>query len=327
LGQLWLGDAASAYFLSGRYNWGMKNSTSSPMPVWRSLLYVPINVERFVQKAHTRGADVVQLDLEDSVPPSEKARARTLVESVAPRVRVAGADVVVRINRPLSLAVRDIEHSVVEGVDALAVTKVAGAAHIALLDELVAELELSRGLEPGKIRFIVMIETAQAFMQINEIIGASPRIVAANIGGEDFATDCAMAPTAETLLYPKQHMVIAAAAAGVMPLGFAASVADYSHMETFRTMVKRSRAFGFMGAGCIHPAQVAVVNEEYRPDTAEVSWATAVVDGYKTAQGEGRASFALNGAMIDIPVVERAQRLLDRHDAVTARELRKANAS
>ena len=79
------------------------------LPVWRSLMYVPVNVEKYVDKAHTRGADVIQLDVEDSVPPSEKANARKLIEKNAARVKRGGADVVVRINQPLSLAVRDID--------------------------------------------------------------------------------------------------------------------------------------------------------------------------------------------------------------------------
>lgn len=298
------------------------SSTFSDAPVWRSLMYVPINVERFVAKAHTRGADVIQLDLEDSVPPSEKAHARTLVETVAPQVRKAGADVVVRINRPIAMAVRDIECSVVAGVDGLAITKVDSASHLLLLDELVSELEVQRGLPPGKIRFIAMIETAASFLNIGEILRATPRIAAANIGGEDFATDCNMEPLAETLLYPKQHMVIAASAAGVMPFGFIASVADYADVDAFTAMVERSRAFGFMGAGCIHPSQVAVVNKAYTPTPAEAAYAQAVVDGYEEAKAQGRASFAIDAKMIDIPVVERAQRLLERVRAVQAREAR-----
>ena len=297
-------------------------SATTQWPVWRSLMYVPVNVERFVDKAHTRGADVVQIDLEDSVPPSEKDHARTLVEAVAPRVRRGGADVIVRINRPIAMAVRDIECSIVPDVDGLALTKVDSASHVKLLDELVTELEQSRGIRLGSIRFIVMIETAEAFLEIGAILRASSRIVAANIGGEDFATDCNMEPLAETLLYPKQHMIVAASAARVMPFGFIASVADYSDMSAFSAMVKRSRAFGFMGAGCIHPLQVPVLNEAYKPDADEVIWAKRVVDGYADAQAAGRASFALDSKMIDIPVVERAERVLTRAAAVAEREAR-----
>jgi len=297
-------------------------SATTQWPVWRSLMYVPVNVERFVDKAHTRGADVVQIDLEDSIPPSEKDHARTLIEAVAPRVRRGGADVIVRINRPIAMAVRDIECSIVPDVDGLALTKVDSASHVKLLDELVTELEQSRGIRLGSIRFIVMIETAEAFLEIGAILRASSRIVAANIGGEDFATDCNMEPLAETLLYPKQHMIVAASAARVMPFGFIASVADYSDMSAFSAMVKRSRAFGFMGAGCIHPLQVPVLNEAYKPDADEVIWAKRVVDGYADAQAAGRASFALDSKMIDIPVVERAERVLTRAAAVAEREAR-----
>ncbi len=296
------------------------------LPVWRSLLYVPANVEKFVAKAHTRGADVIQLDLEDSVPPAEKANARAMVERAATRVRQSGADVVVRINRPLSLAVRDIEACVLPQVDGLAITKAESASHLQLLDELIGELEQSRGLAEGHIKLIAMIETPSAFLSIGEIVRAVPRIVATNIGGEDFATACNMEPTDATLLYPKQHMIIAANAAGIMPLGYSASIADYGDMTAFRTMVRTSRAFGFMGAGCIHPSQVTVVNEEYRPSAAEVEWCRKVVDGYETAKRAGRASFSIDNKMIDIPVVERAERMLARHAAIIERERRTRQA-
>src|ERR1051325_3316087 len=153
------------------------------LPVWRSLLYVPVNVEKYVDKAHTRGADVIQLDLEDSIPPGEKDRARTLVEAAAPRVKRGGADVVVRINRPLSMAVRDIEHSVMPDVNGLALTKIDSASHVKLLDELVSEVELKRGMPVGHTKFITMLETADAFSRLDEIPRASPRVVGLSLGG------------------------------------------------------------------------------------------------------------------------------------------------
>src|SRR3954469_1843328 len=134
-------------------------STTRELPVWRSLMYVPVNVDKYVDKAHTRGADVIQLDVEDSVPPSEKEKARTLVEAAAKKVRRGGADVVVRINRPLSLAVRDLEHSICPDVDGIACTKIDSASHVKLLDELVSELEEKRGMAVGFTKFITMIET------------------------------------------------------------------------------------------------------------------------------------------------------------------------
>jgi len=297
------------------------------LPVWRSLLYVPVNVEKFVEKAHTRGADVLQLDLEDAVPPAEKEKARALVENSAARVRRGGADVVVRINQPLSLAVRDLEHSVCPDVDGIAITKADSASHVKLLDELVTGLEEKRGMKAGHTKFIVMIETADAFTRIDEIPRASPRVVAMNIGGEDFALDLNAQPDDDVLLHPKQRMIIAARAAGVMPLGFIGTVADFSDWEKFRLMVRRARRFGFDGAGCIHPGQVKIVNEEYTPSAEEVAYAQKVIQMDKEAQAAGRGSFQIDGKMIDIPVVVRAERLIRRYEAIRAREAKTLAAS
>ncbi len=290
------------------------------LPVWRSLMYVPVNVDKYVDKAHTRGADVIQLDVEDSVPPAEKDKARTLVEAAAKKVRRGGADVVVRINRPLSLAVRDLEHSICPDVDAIACTKVDSASHIRLLDELVTELEEKRGMPAGHTKFIAMVETADAFFRIHEIVRASPRIVGTCIGGEDFALDNNMQPSGEALFYPKQHMVFAANSAGIMPIGFIDSVAGFGDWDNFRKMVRRSRDFGFMGAGCIHPGQVTIVNEEYTPTNDEVEFARKIIKLDKEAAASGRGSWSLDGKMIDIPIIVRAQKLLKRYEAIKARE-------
>ena len=292
------------------------------LPVWRSLMYVPVNVEKFIDKAHTREADVIQLDLEDAVPPAEKANARKLVEKNAARVRRGGADVVVRINQPLSLAVRDLEHSICPDVDGIAITKADSASHVRLLDQLVTELEAKRGMTIGHTKFLTMIETADAFTRIDEIPRASPRTVGMLIGGEDFALDMNAQPDGDVLLHSKQRMIIAARAAGVMPLGFIGTVADFSDWEKFRLMVRRARRFGFDGAGCIHPGQVKIVNEEYTPSMEEVSYARKVIQMDKEAQAAGRGSFQIDGKMIDIPVVVRAERLIRRFDAIKQREAR-----
>jgi citrate lyase subunit beta/citryl-CoA lyase len=297
------------------------------LPVWRSLLYVPVNVEKYVDKAHTRGADCIQLDLEDSVPAAEKDHARTLVPAAAQRVRRSGADVIVRINRPLSLAVRDLEALVGSDVDGVAVTKVESAGHVRLLDELVSELEAARGLPDGHTRFLVMIETPAAYFHMAEIAAAVPRIAAMNIGGEDFALEAGMEPTEETLLLPKQQMIFAARAAGIMPMGYIASVAGFGDWDKFRAMVRRSRQFGFMGASCIHPGQVAIVNEEYTPSGEEIAYAHRVVEENAKAEAAGRASFAIDGKMIDVPVVIRAQRLLARSSAIQTRERKTTEVS
>jgi len=289
------------------------------LPVWRSLLYVPANVERFVEKAHTRGADCIQLDLEDSVPASEKDAARQLVPAAAKRVRRGGADVVVRINSPMDVTLKDLDASIGEDVDGIAVTKAESADHIKRIDEAISRLESTRGLRSGHTRLIAMIESPAAFFQMPAIAAASPRLAAMNIGGEDFALETGMEPSEVTLLMPKQQMIFAARAAGIMPLGFIDSLASFADLDAFANMVLRSRRFGFMGAGCIHPGQVPIVNQYYSPSPDEVAHATRIVEGNAVHAAAGRGSWSLDGKMIDVPVVVRAERLLERHAAIMAR--------
>ncbi len=288
-------------------------------PVWRSLLYVPANVERFIQKAHTRGADGIILDLEDSVPPAEKEAARKRVPELAPRVGQNGADVLVRINRPLSLAVRDIESVVSPAIHALLLPKLMGADHVRLLAELVGDIEGERGMAIGWTRLIVMIENSRAFFKMKRIAAAHPRVAAVMIGGEDFALSLGMRPGPDTLHYPKQQSIIAARAAGVMPLGLMGTVADYQDLAAVRESARRAMEFGMDGATCIHPSVVPVLNEEFTPSREEVDRARRITDAYQAAIAEGRGSLEVDGHMVDVPVVERAHRLLERDAVIGAR--------
>jgi citrate lyase subunit beta/citryl-CoA lyase len=285
------------------------------VPTWRSLLYVPANARRFVDKAHQRGADAVILDLEDSVPPAEKAAARLALAAAVPRVSEGGADVLVRINQPLRLAVPDLEAAVLPGVSALVITKVDGASHLRLLDELVGELETEGGLPKGAIRFVLVVETPRAWLDMAAIFAASPRNAAAVLGSEDFSLACDAAPIDETLLVPKQQLIIQARACGLVPLGLIASVADFSHQERLLAMAQRSRRFGFAGATCIHPNQVLAVNQAFAPSAAERAQAQRIVEVYEEAEREGRGAVSVDGRMVDAPVVARARRLLQRSPA------------
>jgi citrate lyase subunit beta/citryl-CoA lyase len=300
--------------------------TAAALPVWRSLLFVPVTAKRFVDGAARRGADAIILDLEDSVAASEKERARTLVPEAAEIVSRGGADVVVRINRPLRLAVRDIEAVIGPRVVALALPKTDSAEHVRLIVEIVDEVEAERGVAAGTTRLIAMVETAAAFFRIAEIARAHPRLCALNLGAEDFATSAGIAPDAEALSMPKQVAVFAARAAGIMPLGFIGTVAEFHDLDGFRSTIRRSRRFGFIGASVIHPSQVPILNEEFRASAEETARARRVVSAYDKALAEGVGAVTVDGKMIDVPVVERARLLLERENAITAREARSARA-
>jgi citrate lyase subunit beta/citryl-CoA lyase len=297
----------------------------SSLPVWRSILYVPANVEKFIASAHTRGADCIQLDLEDSVVPSEKERARAGVAAAVKRVGCAGADVIVRVNRPLRMAVRDIEAAVCAEVLGLTIPKVDSAEHLRLLDELVSELEIERGLAAGATRFVAIIESAEAYLRMPAIATATPRLVAMILGAEDFALDLGIEPEEQALTTAKQQLIIAARAAGLMPLGLLGSIASYGDNAQFEAMALRSRRFGFMGATCIHPRQVPILNRAYAPTSAEIGRARAIVQEAERARAQGRGAFEIDGLMVDAPIVQRAEQLLARHAILVAREARLAD--
>ncbi len=291
------------------------------LPVWRSMLYVPVNVPRFVASAADRGADAVILDLEDAVAPAEKARARTLLGEAVPQVSRRGADVVVRINRPWRLLVRDLEAAVMQGVAALALPKTDSAEHVQAVAETVAELEAERGIAQS-IGLIAMVETPSAFFRMEAIARAHPRLLALTVGAEDLALSVGMLPEAEGLFLPKQVAIFAARSAGILPLGFVGTVADYKDQAAFRTVVRRSRRLGFLGAACIHPSQVPVLNEEFAPSSDDVAQAGRMVAAYDAALAAGLGAVEFEGGMIDIPVVERAKALLARAASIEARRRR-----
>ena len=298
--------------------------SEAALPVWRSMLFVPVTVPKFVSRAAEREADAIILDLEDSVPLAEKPRGRELVQEAAATVARKGADVVVRINRPWRMALRDIEAAVSPRVQALMLTKVDSAEHVRMVAEVVGELEAERGMAPGATALVALIETAAAFFRMAEIARAHPRLVAMTLGAEDFALSVGMLPEAEGLLYPKQQMIIAARAAGILPLGFIGTVADFRDLDAFRATIRRSRRLGFAGASCIHPAQVPILNEEYRPSGEEVAAAERVLAAYDGAVAAGIGAIELDGKMIDVPVVERARVRLAQHRAILAREARRS---
>jgi len=289
------------------------------LPLWRSMLFVPATVERFVAKAAQRGADAIILDLEDSIPSADKERARGLVAQAARHAGAGGADVVVRVNRPWRLLVRDLEAVIGPDVFGLMLPKIESADHLRLIAEIVDELEAERGMAPGRTRLVAMLETPGSIFRAEAIACAHERLVAVTVGAEDLALTVGMMPEAEGLMFPKQQAIFAARAAGILPLGFLGTVADFADLDAFRATIRRSRRLGFSGASVIHPSQVAILNEEFRPDPAEVERAQRMVAAYDEAGAAGLGAVVFEGRMIDVPVVRRAQDVLARHDAIEAR--------
>ena len=292
------------------------------LPAWRSLLYIPTINDKFIAAAHTRGADAIILDLEDSIPPARKEEARERVAAAAEKVAATGMEVLVRVNSPWRLAIRDVEAAVGPKVSALILPKVESAQHVQIISEVVAEMEELRGMTVGSTKFIVLIETAEAYGRMEDIANADIRVIAMSLGTEDFSASCGMQADADALYVPKVQMLICAKAAGIIPLGFIHTVADFKDTEGLRNACIRARRLGFMASTCIHPAQVAIVNEAYAPTAEEVDHARRVLEAARKAEAEGLGAYTVDGKMVDKPIVDRAHNTMNRFNAIEAIQAR-----
>lgn len=296
--------------------------------VRRSALFVPVTVPAFVEKAHTRGADAVILDLEDSIADAEKAAARARVREAIPVCARGGADVLVRINKPSALALADLDACVWPGLDGIVVPKAESAREIAILDAWIGERERGRGMPVGAVQLSLIVESALGLHNAMEIALASPRAVGIALGSEDYTLDIDVEPSksGQESLYGKAQIVVVARVAGLQPLGIVGSIADYRDLDAMAVAIRHARQLGYMGASCIHPAQVGPLNAGFSPSADDVARARTVVAAFEAAVAQGRASVGVDGKMVDVPVAERARRLLARAAAIEAKEADKRAA-
>ena len=288
---------------------------SAALSLWRSMLFVPAHVEKFVARAHQRGADACILDLEDSVPMAQKAAARGALRPAATLVSQSGAAVLVRLNRAWELLGEDLEAAVLPGIAALVLPKVDDPAFVQEVAARLDRLETARGLEAGTIRLIAQIEDVHALPRLDPIAASSARLLGMILGSEDFSASAGMEPVPEVLLWPNQQIVFACRRAGILPLGFPGSIAEFADLEGFRRIVRLARQLGFVGAFCIHPDQVDILNEEFMPSPQAVAEARGVLAAYEAALKSGQGAASYQGKMIDPPVALRAQEVLRRAGA------------
>jgi len=276
----------------------------------RSLLYVPVSSERFLAKAHERGADAIILDLEDAVAPARKDAARARLGEAVPVARRGGAVIFVRINSEPHRVRLDAEAACRAGADGLLVPKVRAAGTIAALADFLGTIEHVIGRTAMSL--VPMIEDAGAVLDARTIAAASPRVFGLMTGGEDLATALGAEPTPEVLRFPKLLVHLAAKAAGVRSFGLLRTVADYNDLEGIEKSAHEARRFGFDGASCVHPTVVPILNRAFSPTEAELDHARALVAAFDKAQAAGHGAFEFEGRMVDEPVVRRARALIGR---------------
>lgn len=281
-----------------------------PFPM-RTLMYVPGNKKSMIQKAPTYGADVLVLDLEDSVPPAEKEVARRTVAEALRAGELRGARVMVRINGSASPeCALDLEAMVAPGVLGLRIPKVESPGEIRELDAAVGELERSAGLERGTIRFLPILESPLGLLRSYEIATASRRVAAISVGAEDLLAALGVERSRDglELQHARGQLVLCAAAAGVAAIDTVFT--DLQDEEGLMAETRLIKQLGYSGKSVIHPRQIAPVHRVFAPNQEEVERARKVVEAFDRAVAEGSGAVAVDGRMVDLPVVARARRTL-----------------
>jgi citrate lyase subunit beta/citryl-CoA lyase len=286
----------------------------------RSFLFAPGNHARRVEKALSLEADAVILDLEDAVATAEKRATRDAVTTALGRLR--RALLYVRVNAvDTEFCYGDLAAVVRPGLDGVILPKVESAAGLATADWLVAQLEREQGLAPRAIDLVPIIETARGLNQIDAILAAGTRVKRVAFGAGDFTLDVNMAWSRNEaeLAYARAKIVTASRAAGI-EAPFDTVWVDLADEDGLEASARTALGFGFQGKMCIHPNQIAIVNRVFTPSEAEVAFAERVVAAFARAEAEGSAAIQLDGKFIDYPILCRAQRVLEKIEAIRARE-------
>ena len=297
-----------------------------PVRLMRSMLFVPGSRPTMVPKAAASEADAVCLDLEDSVLPEEKAAARANVVRALKEVDFDRRLRIVRINSlDTEFADRDLMEIMEfagDRVDLVMVPKVASAADIAFVDDILTGVEQAQG-SPRRVGIEAQIESAAGFLYVREIATASPRLESLIFGPGDFAASMQMPATgigeldAHDAAYPghRYHAVMLTIVAAARANGLRCMDGPYAGYTDTAGLVRACEiaiALGFDGKQCIHPAQLATVNAAFSPSDEELARASALVAAYEAAIAEGRGAASFQGRMIDAASLRMAQVTLRR---------------
>ena len=275
-------------------------------------MFVPGHQQRMIDKAYGLKLDVAMFDLEDGVPPDEKDTARTMMAETLSRPSTELLRFV-RIHPAGTEAIEaDLPAIIRPGLDGLTLTKVNCPEDVSQISAILDEQEERAGLRQGSVRLLATIESARGLIQAAAIAAACPRLVGLMFGAEDFAMDLGLFNVrqgeAGDFLYARSALVVAAVSEGLQAIDRVYT--EIRNPVGLEQDTRLARDLGFTGKALIHPAQIEVVEKVFRPTDAEVEHARRVVDAFEAAEAEGAGAVALDGQMVDLPVVERARRVL-----------------
>lgn len=281
----------------------------------RSMLYIPGNNPGMLQQGAVYGADGVLLDLEDAVALNQKDAARILVRHMLQNLDYSGCEVTVRVNHlDTPFGRRDLEEMVPLQPDALRLPKVETVESLQEILKIIEQIEDEHGLPHDQMKVHAMIETALGVQNCYQIAGCSPRIDAISIGGQDLAADMQLVKSNDGIGidYARKQIVMAAKACRIDV--FDTVYVDVDDEEGLRDVTEYIKKLGFTGKAVINPRQVEIVNNVFTPTEAEIRKAVRVYKAFERNKKEGIGVFAVDGKMVDAPVVQRAIRVLEMAD-------------
>jgi citrate lyase beta subunit len=278
----------------------------------RALLYMPGDDRHKIEKALILGVDCICMDMEDGVALNHKTQARRIITAALRELDFGRSERLVRINAVGSgLEAEDIQTVLPFHPDGVVIPKVERMEQIQWASEKIEAVELERGWPVHSIRLLVGVETPKAILNLKEIV-SHPRLDALIFGGEDYAASihATRTPEALELLYARSAVVTACAAYGLQAIDMVSI--DFKDLETLRREASFGAQLGYAGKQIIHPSQVAAVQEAFTPDAAAIESAHQLVEAFQAHQAQGSGAFAMDGRMIDMPLVKAAQGVLER---------------
>ena len=279
----------------------------------RALLYMPGDDRRKIEKATTLGVDCICMDMEDGVAITRKTEARAVIADAMKALDFGSSERCIRINSVGSGFEKfDLAAAVATNPDAIVVPKIETAAQVRSISEYIEMYELSGRMPAGTIRMLVGVETAKGILNLKEIAESDKRLEAIIFGAEDYAASTGATRTREAteVLYARSAVVTACAANELQAIDMV--YIDFRDAEGLRLEAEEGARLGFSGKQIIHPSQVAAVQQAFTPSDEAIEYAQRVVRAFTASQREGKGAFALDGKMIDMPLLKNAQKVLDR---------------
>lgn len=291
------------------------------MDALRTWLFAPGNHDRKIENASKVGADVVVLDLEDSVPPACKVDCRSKIVEALTNASNFPSRKYVRVNSTYTeFCYADIQETVGPWLDGLLLPKVEHEHQIHMIDWLIGQIERYHHMEVGGLDLVPIIETGKGLSNVGSIANAKTRVKRLSFGAGDFTNDMGMHWTAEEneLYYARSKISVASRAAGLDgPIDTV--FINLSDETNLKNSTFTAQSLGFTGKFCIHPAQIAPVNTIFTPSAEEIALAQKQVTAFKEAESQGSSSIQVDGHFIDYPIAERAQRTLTLMAAIEAK--------